>query len=85
MTTNYSKKYIQKPKMPINLTNTLETLLLLSIKYKYKNWFHLYIWLAIDITGKQTKYSSREVVKYFQSQYQDTHLHNILAASTINK
>lgn len=36
------------------------------------------------MAGKRTNYSSHEIVKHLQSQYQDTNLYNSLAPSTVS-
>lgn len=84
LTTNYSRERTRKRKMPTNPTDSLEISLSLPIKRKHKNWFRPHIWPAIDMAGRHTNYSSREVVKHLQSQYRDTNLYDSLAPSTVN-
>lgn len=84
LTTNYSRERTRKRKTPTNPTDSLETSLSLPIKRKHKNWFHPHIWPAIDMAGRHTNYSSREVVKHLQSRYRDTNLYDSLAPSTVN-
>ena len=83
-TTNYSQERTRKRKIPTDSTNSLKNSVSLPVKRRYKNWFHPHIWPAIDMAGKQTNYSFREIVKYLQSQYRDTNLYDSLAPSTVS-
>lgn len=46
------------------------------------NWFHLHIWPAIDLAGRQIEYSPREMVRLVQSRFQNTGFYDNLQPST---
>lgn len=83
-TKKYSQERTQKPKIPTDSTNPSESSVSLPVKRRYKNWFYPHIWPAIDMTGKRINYSSCEIIKQLQSQYQDTNLYDSLAPSTVS-
>ena len=49
-----------------------------------KNWFHSYIWPAIDQAVGKSKFSLQETVTYLQSCYKNTHTCDKLSPSTIH-